>query len=61
MIPLFLGTLFTYCVVPETKGKNADEIRAIFANVPISMQRLGTTDPNNNTKLTHSDKTLSQI
>ena len=29
-VHLISGTVFVYCVVPETKGKSCEEIRSLF-------------------------------
>ena len=37
-----------HCVVPETKGKNAEEIRKLFSNAQVANRIPELVDSNNN-------------
>ena len=56
-----IGTLFIYCVVPETKGKNAEEIRKLFSSSEMSFKSPEDLDPNNNQEVLTSNKTPPTI
>ena len=45
---LFLGTVFVYCVVPETKGKRCEEIRSLFVATETPSRLKELFDSNNN-------------
>ena len=47
-VHLFSGTIFVYCVVPETKGKSCEEIRSLFATTETPSRSKEVFDFNNN-------------
>ena len=61
LIYRLIGTLFVYCVVPETKGKNAEEIRNLFSSSEMSFKSPEELDPNNNQETFKSIKTEQTI
>ena len=56
-----IGTRFVYCVVPQTKGKNAEEIRMLFFSSEMSFISPEQLDPNNNQESVKSNKTAHTI
>ena len=47
-VHLISGTVFVYCVVPETKGKSCEEIRSLFVATETPSMPIEIFDFNNN-------------